>query len=96
MSDLPLNGRNAFQLAVLTAGAVETDAGTVPGQQDNGGLAVNGLRSTQNNWELDGAPTPTASRLRAHAAQPGYPAGVHRAHLELSAPKPEAEARWSR
>lgn len=48
MEELPLNGRNAFQLAVLTPGAVESDAGQVLGQQDNVALAVNGLRATQN------------------------------------------------
>ncbi len=54
MSDLPLNGRNAFDLAVLAPGAIDTDAATIPGQQDNIGLAVNGLSSIDNNWQLDG------------------------------------------
>lgn len=54
MRDLPLNGRNAFQLAELTAGAVSTDATTSPGDQDNVALSVNGLRPPDNNWELDG------------------------------------------
>jgi Carboxypeptidase regulatory-like domain len=54
MADLPLNGRNAFQLAVLMPGAVSTDTATIPGQQDNTGLAVNGFRPTDNNWMLDG------------------------------------------
>lgn len=55
MQDLPLNGRNPLQLVTLTAGAQTTDSGTVIGQQDNRGLSVNGLRSTQNNFRLDGA-----------------------------------------
>ncbi len=55
MADLPLNGRNSFDLAVMTPGSVNTDAGTVPGQADNTGLAVNGLTSISNNWVLDGA-----------------------------------------
>jgi hypothetical protein len=55
MSDLPLNGRNAFDLAALAPGAIETVAATIPGQQDNIGLAVNGLSSIDNNWQLDGA-----------------------------------------
>jgi hypothetical protein len=55
MSDLPLNGRNTFDLAVLTPGSVNTDAGTVPGQADNTGLSVNGLTTISNNWVLDGA-----------------------------------------
>jgi hypothetical protein len=57
MSDLPLNGRNAFELAELTPGVIATDAGIGTGngqQQDNTGLAVNGLRPTENNWQLDG------------------------------------------
>lgn len=54
MSDLPLNGRNAFDLAQLTPGAIETVAATIPGQQDNIGMAVNGMRSIDNNWQLDG------------------------------------------
>lgn len=53
--DLPLNGRNAIQLVVLTPGAVLTTAGTNAGQQDNTGVAVNGLRATDNNYTLDGA-----------------------------------------
>ena len=55
MMDLPLNGRNTFDLAVLTPGSVNTDAGTVPGQQDNTGLSVNGLSTLSNNWVLDGS-----------------------------------------
>ena len=55
MMDLPLNGRNAFQLTTLTPGTVITDVGTESGQQDNRGLSVNGLRATQNNFQLDGA-----------------------------------------
>jgi hypothetical protein len=55
MSDLPLNGRNPFQLAELTPGATSTVAGSTPGQQENVALSVNGQRSTANNWELDSA-----------------------------------------
>ena len=54
MQDLPLNGRNALQLTTLTPGTVLTNAGTESGQQDNIGLSVNGLRATQNNFQLDG------------------------------------------
>lgn len=54
MRDLPLNGRNPLQLTTLTAGAVLTTAGTENTQQDNPGLSVNGLRSTQNTYTLDG------------------------------------------
>jgi Carboxypeptidase regulatory-like domain/TonB-dependent Receptor Plug Domain len=55
MQDLPLNGRNALQLTTLTPGTALTTAGTESGQQDNTGLTVNGLRATQNNFQLDGA-----------------------------------------
>jgi len=54
MQDLPLNGRNPLQLTTLTPGTVITDVGTESGQQDNRGITVNGLRATQNNFELDG------------------------------------------
>ena len=54
MQDLPLNGRNALQLTTLTPGTAITDVGTESGQQDNRGLTVNGLRATQNNFQLDG------------------------------------------
>jgi hypothetical protein len=55
MQDLPLNGRNALQLTTLTPGTSLTTTGTEAGQQDNVGLVVNGLRATQNNFQLDGA-----------------------------------------
>ncbi|MFN7930939.1 MAG: TonB-dependent receptor [Blastocatellia bacterium] len=55
VQELPLNGRNPLQLVALTPGAAITDAGTVAGQQDNRGLSVNGLRTTQNNFRLDGS-----------------------------------------
>ena len=55
MVDLPLNQRNALQLTSLTPGAVLTTVGTESGQQDQTGLVVNGLRATQNNFQLDGA-----------------------------------------
>ncbi|MEW5980314.1 MAG: carboxypeptidase-like regulatory domain-containing protein [Acidobacteriota bacterium] len=55
MRDLPLNGRNALQLVVLTPGASFTPVGTHVGQQDNTGVTVNGLRATENNYLLDGA-----------------------------------------
>jgi hypothetical protein len=55
MQELPLNGRNPLQLTTLTPGTVMTDVGTESGQQDNRGIAVNGLRATQNNFQLDGA-----------------------------------------
>jgi hypothetical protein len=55
MQDLPLNGRNPLQLTTLTPGTALTTTGTEAGQQDNVGLIVNGLRATQNNFQLDGA-----------------------------------------
>ena len=53
MVDLPLNQRNALQLTSLTPGAVLTTVGTESGQQDQTGLVVNGLRATENNFQLD-------------------------------------------
>lgn len=55
MVDLPLNQRNPLQLTSLTPGAVLTSVGTESTQQDNTGLVVNGLRATENNFQLDGA-----------------------------------------
>jgi hypothetical protein len=49
MQDIPLNGRNPLELVVLTPGASFTAVGTIVGQQDNTGVVVNGLRSTDNN-----------------------------------------------
>jgi len=54
MRDLPLNGRNPLQLTALTAGAVLNTTGTEVGQQDNTGLMVNGLRTQENTFTLDG------------------------------------------
>lgn len=55
MSELPLNGRNPLNLVLLTPGADYTNTGTNAGQQDNPGVTVNGLRSVDNNYALDGA-----------------------------------------
>ena len=56
VQDLPLNGRNPLQLVALTAGASITAPGAaVSGQQDNQAITVNGLRSTQNNFRMDGS-----------------------------------------
>jgi hypothetical protein len=69
MEELPLNGRNTFDLAVLTPGSVNTDAGTVPGQADNTGLAANGLSTINNNWALDGA----SYKNRSYGSAPSLP-----------------------
>jgi hypothetical protein len=53
--DLPLNGRNPLQLVALTPGAQLSAIGTAGNQQENSGVSVNGLRSLDNNYELDGA-----------------------------------------
>ena len=55
MVELPLNQRNVLQLTSLTPGAVLSTTGTESGQQDQTGLSVNGLRTTENNFQLDGA-----------------------------------------
>ncbi len=46
--DMPLNGRNYTQLALLSAGAVQPVGGRF------GGFSVGGQRTTQNNYLLDG------------------------------------------
>ncbi|GAC1625976.1 MAG: hypothetical protein NVS9B13_21900 [Candidatus Acidiferrum sp.] len=50
--NLPLNGRNFAQLALLTAGTAPSE----PGARDEGGFGFssNGARSLQNNFLLDG------------------------------------------
>src|SRR5690349_6626428 len=50
--NLPLNGRNFAQLALLTAGTTPSE----PGARDEGGYgcSANGGRSLQNNFLLDG------------------------------------------
>ncbi|MBK7931451.1 MAG: TonB-dependent receptor [Bryobacterales bacterium] len=47
--EMPLNGRNYNQLALLSAGAVQPLAGA-----RMEGFSVNGMRVTQNNFQLDG------------------------------------------
>ncbi len=52
VTNLPLNGRDYTQLAVLTAGVSRTDLGD---NGNNGGsFASNGTRATLNNFLLDG------------------------------------------
>jgi outer membrane receptor protein involved in Fe transport len=52
VSNLPLNGRNFAQLALLTTGTAPSE----PGARDEGGygFSANGARSLQNNFLLDG------------------------------------------
>jgi hypothetical protein len=52
VANLPLNGRNFAQLALLTAGTAPSE----PGSRDEGGFgfSANGARSLQNNFLLDG------------------------------------------
>ena len=53
MTDLPLNGRNALQLVILTPGA-RFSGGGFGGQQVNQSISVNGLRMSDTTFELDG------------------------------------------
>lgn len=50
ISELPLNGRNFVQLALLVPG-VNTGQ---PGAGRGGGISINGTRSEQNSFQLDG------------------------------------------
>src|SRR5450755_2232807 len=52
VSNLPLNGRNLAQLALLSTGTAPSE----PGARDEGGygFSANGARSLQNNFLLDG------------------------------------------
>jgi len=50
IADLPLNGRNFVQLALLVPG-VNTGQ---PGAGRGGGISINGTRSEQNSFQLDG------------------------------------------
>jgi Carboxypeptidase regulatory-like domain/TonB dependent receptor len=52
VANLPLNGRNFAQLALLSAGTAPSE----PGARDEGGFgfSANGARSLQNNFLLDG------------------------------------------
>jgi hypothetical protein len=50
ISELPLNGRNFVQLALLVPGV---NSGQ-PGAGRGGGISINGTRSEQNSFQLDG------------------------------------------
>lgn len=47
--EMPLNGRNYIDLALMSGGAVQT-----PGNSRVGGFSAGGQRATQNNYLLDG------------------------------------------
>ena len=53
IEDLPLNGRNALDLATLLPGAVNQGGARVSLSQENG-VSVNGARGSDNNVLLDG------------------------------------------
>ena len=57
VTELPLNGRNYADLALLSADAVKSpiaDAFAPGGTPREGAFNVNGMRSTYNNFQLDG------------------------------------------
>src|SRR5216683_6872805 len=53
IEDLPLNGRNALDLATLLPGAVNQSGARVSLSEENG-ISVNGARGSDNNVILDG------------------------------------------
>jgi hypothetical protein len=53
INDLPLNGRNYFFLAQLSAGVTTAQTDT-RGEDSNGRFAANGARPTENDYLLDG------------------------------------------
>lgn len=52
MVQLPLNGRNPFQLQFLTPGTIGTNL--TSGRSQNEGISINGARPDANNYILDG------------------------------------------
>jgi hypothetical protein len=58
IDDLPLNGRNPFQLVALAAGVVTTPNSRVanPGPGQTAAISINGGRALSNEVLLDGAP----------------------------------------
>jgi outer membrane receptor protein involved in Fe transport len=54
LHELPLNGREFLQLALLAAGAHPAAPGSELSRQNNSGLHLNGAREASNNFLLDG------------------------------------------
>jgi hypothetical protein len=57
VTELPLNGRNYADLALLSTNAVKSpiaDSFSASGTPREGAFNVNGMRSTYNNFLLDG------------------------------------------
>lgn len=52
--ELPLNGRNYSDLALLTTNVHRSPVGSAPSTPREGSFNVNGMRSTYNNFMLDG------------------------------------------
>ena len=71
--DMPLNGRNYNQLALLSAGAIQPPPGS-----RFGGFSVGGQRVTQNNFILDGVDNNAAelagAQRRSEMVQPSIDA----------------------
>src|SRR3984893_4537805 len=76
INDLPLNGRNFSQLALLTAGIAPSEPGAA--NEDSFGFSSNGARSYQNNYLLDGidnnSNTPDLQNGASYVIQPSVDA----------------------